>query len=498
MAKFTEHLGLTLPELNEFVNSWNTPLNENLETLDDYLKILEADLVGAGSSSGTWSLLKGTHTNLANRLAVSLNPDGTVDLSSSPEISDIATSNYRGQFPTPVDRLEGLDAEVYDTSQPFGGTRFAPGLPSAGFPKQSIGDASAFRARDFGADAGEFLASPGKPYSPGLVTGGDPALISSGAIGQFTLNVSGSPAIFNIDGYLFRLREGIKVDYSNLSPANNEWVWVYVERDDTGYTGSTFLYDTPAGSSFVDKDLRRLRSGTGDGVTSGSTFTVSGQTFNAIPFEVKPGDLLVVSSGAAAGSYVIDSVDGPEQLTIKGIFRDDLSGVTWYILDDAFPNIGAEIPGASPTLSSSRPSFVAGRVYIGRIQHQTGGPGINAVTFTRGGVYDSGWSAVDAGADFPKTFSHNLGVVPSRVEIWVREASTDPAYRPMVRRQIQTDDTPTYATLLLPSMQPRFTEASAIVDLLNTSTVPAVGPSLFTDTAGSEVAVGEMRVVAWR
>ena len=37
MPTSTTFLNLTLPELNEFVDSWHTVVNGNMETLDDFL-----------------------------------------------------------------------------------------------------------------------------------------------------------------------------------------------------------------------------------------------------------------------------------------------------------------------------------------------------------------------------------------------------------------------------------------------------------------------------
>jgi hypothetical protein len=219
---------------------------------------------------------------------------------------------------------------------------------------------------------------------------------------------------------------------------------------------------------------------------------------------VKSGDVLVIDSGAAAGEYVIDALDGttPDtKLTIKGTFKANLTGLTWHIQDNWHPNIGAVITGTDPTV---QPSFVAGRVYIGRVKHQSAAPPIEVVTFTSGGVYDSGWVV----PSFPQTLPHNLGVVPSSVEIWVRESSASHAYRPLVRRQVLTNfDTsnttvdpsdPKTATLLFPSMFVHTTEVSVIADLLNATTDPLNPVAYFTDSAGVDKVAGEMRIVARR
>jgi hypothetical protein len=493
MARRTAFLKLVLPEYNEFQESWHQPVNENNETIDDWVSDLFESLIGESDSS-TWSQLRGSMPSLADRLDVAINPDGTIDVSGSSEILDIATSASHGQYSSPRERLNEGDRQIYDARQPVAGDRFtaiAPAGPAAASPPEELDSGIALRAMDFGARTSQPISSPHTPWAPGLVVGGSDPFITPFATGQVRLN-AGNGAVFNIDGYAFRLREDVILDYNLIGGLGaNVYVWFYVARPTSDYNNISYRYDGVGGTGVAVKDLRKLQSGT-TGVTSTSIFTDTSARFNTAALgKVKPGDVLVIESGVAAGRYVIDALDGttPDiKLTIKGRFPANLSGLTWHVFDRFHPNLGAV---ATDTASTSRPAFAPGRVYIGRVRHQLAANPDQAVTLQRGGVYDSGWVSVDAATDFPFTRSHNLGTLPSQVQVWFRESETARSYQPLVRREVAGDD------LLFPSVQHHCSEFEVTVLLLNTSTSPALGPSLFTDSAGAEKATGQIRVLAW-
>lgn len=512
MPQFTTFLELTLPEFKEFVNSWHQPVNQNFEEIDDFLQDIHAALVGTGSSA-QWASLRGTLANLAARLDVSIEPDGTLDISGSPSIIDLSTSAVRGQFSSPTDRFNDGDFDIFDARQPFVGGRFVPiptAGPTAGFPEENIDPGMAIRAADFSAKTGRPISSPKMPWSPGLVTGGANPLIAGLGIGQVRISADSPPAVFDIDGYVFRMREIIDLDWNLLTPANNQYVWIYISRDEADYNNANFRYTAPGGGPVATKDLRKLQQGTGTGSTSGSTFTATGTLFNTAAFgKVKAGDTLVITSGPAAGSYVIDALDGvlPDtKFTVRGIFKAASSGVNWHILDNAHPNIGAVL---TDTTTTTLPAFAPGRVYIARAQHQSGGNPINIVTFLAGGVYDSGWITVTASIDFPLSLTHNLGQFPTDVEVWFRTGATaTQIYEPRVRRQVVTNfDTAnatvepgdvSIASLLFPSAHVHTTDVALTVTLLNATTLPAKPVALFTDSGGTDQTVGQIRVIARR
>ena len=499
MPNFTSFLKLSLPSLGEFVDSWNDPVNENFEDLDDWTKDLFLSLVGAGVGS-TWSALRGSLNSLSERLDVSIAADGSIDVSGSQGILDMATSAFTGQFDNPRDRLNSSDSEVFDAG------------PSAGFPEELLDSGIAIRSADFGANSAEPISSPTKPWAPGLVVGGaDPLLTGSGVAGEIQINAGSVPAIFNIDGYIFRIFEDILFDYGNLAGlVANDFVWIYVERKEANYNTAAFRYSEFGGTP-VAKDLRKLESGT-NGVTSNSTFTSFGATFDTNPFKVKPGHILRITSGTAAGDYVIDALDGTvpnTKLTIRGLFKTNVSGANFDIIDNAMPNIGAAIATSTPSDETSQPPFEEGRVYIGRIKHLGGGSPNPRVSFARGGVHDSGWLPItDISTDFPLDVDHELGVIPSSIEIWVRESSSDRSYRPIVKRQILTNFDEGNTTvdvgdakkddLLFPSLFTNTSEIQATITVLNESTDPAKPPALFTDIGGVDKLTGEIRVISRR
>lgn len=495
MPRFTDFLNLTLGEYREFVNSWNRPLNQNFEDLDDWLKDLRDGLVGTGSGP-VWADLRGSMASLAARLDVSINPDGTIDATSSPDILNMSTSTVEGAFDSPRARLDAGDLRAFNARQPFPGGRFTPipsAGPSAGYPYEQVDSGIAVRSMDFGTSP---LASPRVPWTQGLVTGGASPLITGLGIGQLRISADSPPAVFGIDGYVFRLREIIDLDYNLLSPANGNWVWIFVDRTEANYNSANYRYTAPTGGAVAAKDLRKLQTGS-DGVTSTSTFSSASALFNTKPFgKVRPGDTLVISSGAAAGSYVINALDltTPDtKFTIRGTFKADVSGVAWYVLDEAHPNIGAVV-----TAANVLPAFATGRVYIARAVHNSAGAPTGIVTFRAGGVYDSGWVSVDATLDFPLTLTHNLGAVPTQLEVWCRASSVaSEIYPAQVKRTVVTDTAgPSTADFMVPAFHVRSSDTEAVLKLQNASTVPLAAAAVFTDSGGTDYTACEIRVIA--
>ena len=520
MPDYTSFLNLTLPELNEFLNSWNEPVNQNMEDLDDWLKDLHDNLVATGTGS-VWSSLRGSMDSLAERLNVSIRTDGTIDVSSSADVLNMAISEVRGEgfepsgVSSPRARLDENDFEVYGARQPFGGDRFAPfpvSGPSAGFPPEGIDSGVAIRTADYGVTPNEPISSPVRPWTAGLMMSTNP-FVTGVDESQIRLNAASAPAIFNIDGYTFRLREDILFDYAATSPVTDEYQWFYAERVEAGYNNANFKYSEIGGTP-VAKDLRKLKSGS-SGSTGGSPvlneFQVAAGLFTTAPFVPQEGDILVVEgSSAASGSYVILSITDGNNLVIKGQFYGSGSGLTWHILDNSMPNIGVAVAVANADEPTSRPPVVAGRVYFARAKQVSAAPPFPLVNFIKGGVYDSGWLDKDSG-DFPITaHEHLLGAIPSSVELWVRVDETEPAYRPTVRRQLVTKmssanfpdpvagDTSFNTNFRLPSMYYRCSDTEINIYLASESTDPSLPAALFTDSSGAEQTSGQIRIIARR
>jgi len=520
MPQKTTFLSLTLPEFQEFIDSWHDPVNQNMEDLDAFLEDLHNALVDT-SATGTWAPLRGSLGSLADRLDVSINTDGTIKIGSSPDILALSSSSTNGTEASPDDdprgRFDRSDFEIYDARQPFVGGRFTPfgGTgPSAGFPEEELDAGIAARVADFGAftetNGVGPVSSPQRPAAPGLVAGGAPTFISApGGDRILSLDGSGATAVFNIDGYMFRIREQVDIDLTPAGFTDTNYVWVYVERVGANY-GSTFLYNQDGG--YAVKDLRILQNGTA-GSTSTSTFTDAAALFNtAVLGKVRPGDVLVIDDTTAAGKYVIDSVDSDIQVTIRGTFKANVTAAAdWHVQDDHQPNIGAAEGGADP---EEMPPFVPGRVYIGRARYAAASFPTEVITFARGGVYDSGWQSVTAAGLFgtPLVLSHDLGVPPTSVDIFVRSAANAPTYQPILERRFMTDFNPAnlpgaivigdfiFHTQLVPSVRWHSTTEDITVRLLNAQTgnLTPVAAALFTDSAGTDITSGEMRVVCKR
>jgi hypothetical protein len=517
MPSFTDFLKLSLPALSEFTDSWNEPMNQNFEDIDNWTEDLYKGLSTTGASS-LWASLRGNTASLVARLAVSIDNDGNINVSTSQPFLDMQTSAYYTDpadvFTTPRDRLNDGDRRNYEAGQPFPNGRFVPtdeSGPSAGYPHAELDAGIAIRSADFGAKALVPVSSPQKPWAPGLILGGSSTFINPAGIGMVDI-LAASPAIFNIDGYVFRLRDNIRFDYNGISPNPSEYVWIYVDRAEAGYANADFKFSEPTGTP-IARDLRVIKSGSGTTTivpNDTNTFSASGSPgFDSEPFKVKEGDTLRILTGGDAGDYVIDALDGAtpdDKLTIKGKFKVGNLTAGFEIIDNAMPSIGAVVPTANPTESYALPDYVAGRVYIGRVLHNAGGNPTEAVTFAKAGVYDSGW-LVGTTTDFP----HELGAIPSRIEISVRADSTAPAQKPLVLRQIQTaggplvegaPNTTTYnlSNLLLPSLWQYADERNIKVGLVNQTDESTI--ALFTDFTGAPADVaalnGQIRIVAWR
>jgi len=530
MSSRSNFLNLILPELYEFVNSWNAPVNQNMESIDDFCEDLSNSLIGT-SATPTWAALRGSLGSLATRLDVSINADGTLDLSSSPGLLDMAESAWTGSFGSPVARLNDTDAQLYAAGAPVDGGRFTPipafgsagaGSPHSGavstsvegYPHGGVADALALVGSGFGRSL-EQSSSPHhlRGWEPGLVVGGGSPFITGVGAYKIRFN-SGTAALFNIDGYAFRLREDVELDYSGLGVTPTHYAWVYVERVQAGYTPTALFKFAGAGGTPAQRDLRKLQPevAASDGSSSGNLFTSPSAKFlTGAPLnigKVKPGDVLVVESGLAQGEYVIEGlVGGSEEtnLTIKGVFPAAVTGFPWHVRDNWHPNFGVVSTGS--TSATARPPKVEGRVYIGRFIET--GALLAPTNFAQGGSVDSGWLA-----GISTSFVHNLGANPASVDVWCRVIGSGVVYRPVVRREFMTSLAITgiapiagdrkHAPFLVPSLYVRSTEMEVTLALLNANPDSLTGSpqleALFTDSAGVDQLAGgcEIRVVVRR
>ena len=524
MAGQTTYLQLSLPGLGEFNNSWHTPNNQNFETIDDFAEAIKLALVDGSTINATYAALTGDFANLAARLDVSINSNGTIDLSGSPEILDLASSLIDGTFTAPTNRFEASDLERRTARNPVPSDRFTPSSPGISTAWGDIESGRSLLARDYnsptyspaGMEGG--IPTPSMPAGHGYIDG--PAtLLATAGFEQVKIaadDVPGMRALFNIDGYLFSIREPIILDLSAAGLGSPETIYIFVERDESEYGNAAYLYTCGTASvAAAAKDLRQLQAGAtpaAGGTTSitGKTFTVSGATFVSAALEsespVKTNDLLVIYGGTDAdGSYTILSV-AEEVLTLEAAPRAARSGLSWYVYDPAMPNIGFE----DPAIDTSPPAVSSGRALIGQVQYNGAGSNISApVTYAKNGVYDSGWLGPYDAADIAAlgALNHNLGVHPTHVDIFVREtigaaASNDAkVYEPLVQRKFSFVDDAGYPdpatsyegsmAILVPSLRWRAT-ATTITLSLTASPLGTqhLDPAIFTDEGGAEYGDG--------
>ncbi len=523
MPNQSDFLKLVLPLFGEFADSWDQVLDQNFELLDDHLADLRRALLSGTPTqpaSGEYAALAGTRANLAARLNVSIKPDGTLDLDNSPALAALGSSVTNGDdylgtgMPnkSPRLRFDFSDLEIWRARGPLYGARFDPAATAVGLLDEGL----AVRARDGGAlDDSRPISSPDRPFVSGLVQGPDSFLVGVAANQvkfDATLGAPTSWPVFNVDGFVFRLRQGVILDLTSdvtgapLGPG--DIVYLFVARSDYGNANSIVKLATDPGPAAV-RDLRRLQQGT-DGIIAGKTLTSASANFqgSATQWAVLPGDLLVVDSGPAAGNYVIAAVPSPGSVRIAGTFKaDGLSGQTWHVQDDAHPSLGC-IKVADAT---TEPPFVRGRVYVGRGQigatgfGAVGGAPLTKIAFPQSGVFDSGWLDVNL-SSFPMLFEHNLGMLPTAVQVWVREGAGGESFAPAALRQfvVDFDTTSTTVTpgsakkamLRIPSLYWHSTRQRTLVHL--NSSDPEARGELFTRDDGTHVVSGQIRLVAWR
>jgi len=500
MPNYSSYLNLIKPFLGEFPDSWDQPWADNMEKIDVFCQELDKALVSGGGTTALYSVLKGTKPSLADRLAVSIYSDGTLNLDNSPSIANLSSSSVNGTFTSPRDRFEFEEFEIWHARSPGHDDRFSTTPTAQGYLDEGL----AQRVRECKPETfAQAISSPARYNCSGRIQGQN-IYMAGVASNEVVLAASiGSPSswsVYNIDGYLFRIRQGIVLNMANDSAGtalvNGDIVYLFIQRGDYGNAFSKFKLSSDPGTAAV-KDLRRLQEGTDGALSGNSSFSSASAAFSgsSTKWSVLPGDCLVITGGTAAGRYLVDAVPTANSLTIRGIFRaTSLSGVSWYIEDNSHPNLGC----IKVTDAYADPPVVAGRVYIGRGQLDAGGfMGVGSggeIAFPNGDVYDSGWYGVNVAGGFPATFEHNLGVLPSHVEIFARESAATESYQPMVARLLGLGGTEKYR---VPSMI-HYADKHHITVILAMSGLGVV-PALFTKSDNTtDVTFGQIRVIARR
>lgn len=363
MAGKTNFLDLVLPANNEFNNTWEIPMNDNFVKVDLAIEDISNEIQSARFAK----------TTLAEFLAVAHFSDGT--LRPSDEQADGRNSPVYG------DDAGGEDFELKD--------------------RLDLGEYETFYARENEADLLTNLSRrlADNDYLDKVLQGaadndGAPNFLSSSGA-EFLLNGDPTEILFNVGGYLMKLRDDISVDV-------------------TGADGTKYLYAQRPTSTFIvyDRSTQEAAATTSNALNNDKVQVIvdSGQDFSAQ--KVRAGMILRVLNTQVAGDYVIDTVgfDGnADQLLIIGKFSTAIASINYQILDPLRPEFVVE--------DTYAPGY--GKCYIGEGDF-AGGSLTSDRTYAFKGKYESPYEAIDVTSTPTQTttLNHNLGKLPSKITVY--------------------------------------------------------------------------------
>jgi hypothetical protein len=145
---------------------------------------------------------------------------------------------------------------------------------------------------------------------------------------------------------------------------------------------------------------------------------------------VRAGDLLVIAGGANAGEYVVDTIASETVLTVLAGFPAALGpgSSNWAVRDELAPSFGFVDDIALP------PAQV-GRVYVAEGVLAAGPVLTGFRVYAKHGVFDSGDRTITGPIPYGgnagsliDTIDHNLGAVPTEVDVFVTSAVGSPPY----------------------------------------------------------------------
>ena len=371
MSLTTTFLSLVLPQNGEYVDTWDDPLNANLQKIDLWAFGVNQEIVDArfGESS------------LKNFLLQSFNNDGT--LKPTEEVLNSRSSLlYGDQSPAGVDfdlatRLFQSDKEVFYAREGSSDLRQALAVRSSKASKVLEG------SKD----------SNGLPVWMG----------STGT----NINLDGATQniLFLISGKVGRVRKLEQIPVS-------------------GSVGTKQVYAqfNPEGLVRVNGDTNNPPPTTASGSTGsdGAKVTIfSDLTVDFTTKDVKPGDILeIIGNGANAGLYQIGVVapgGNVNQLKILGVFPGGSSASLNYTVRDPF----AVTLGVDDTLTPAD-----GKFYIGEADYDgTGITAVRAIHFDDFFIGD--WRSVDVSTapTFTEVWNHKLFDDALDIEIQVSQAN---------------------------------------------------------------------------
>lgn len=371
MATATPNIGLTLPANGEFFNNWNVPMNTNFTIIDTYIGNINAELESSA----------GTQEDLAARLAVSLNPDGSL-IPSPQQAAATISAVYGGFFAdsSPFDlngRIEAGDDEVFDARQAL------PGL---------------IDSLAWGPDQNKHNCILSAPSS---------YLTSTGAV--VSLNGSVTPVVANINGYRQQIRT---IKTTTVS----------------GSAGTYYLKLTRTAGG-----VAYITSNSGNGaistyVTNGLLATFTDLSTNFVTSGVQPGDVLNITGPALDPNlgfqYVVLATNTQDptnlttnQIAIYGQFVEATSSLNYTLTNQVDATLSF-----TNTAHAKVFTRVSNVIYIGRVAFD--GTNVTSVTAYQAlGVY-SGFTSISlGGGNFSVTIPHNIGYYPSKVSLYGSQAS---------------------------------------------------------------------------
>jgi hypothetical protein len=366
MASKTPNIQLIKPAAGEYFNRWNEPVNQNWDILDEEVGSLKEEVIDA----------RGTESTLADRLNNGLELDGQIKLTS--ELSDLRSSTIYGSDDGTADytidqRIEKSEVEVWYARQ----------------QAAQLIDAMAWNGDESAHNAVLSAASNYITYAGAVVT----------------VNGAVTPVEANISGY----RQVIRTNKTTTISGASGTRYLYLERSSAGEV----IYTIPSATGTVStysptSKLCKFASSTGNFVTAG----------------VKPGDILKITgpvSNPNVGDYVVlaTSVEDPTNLNpnevrIVGEFFTSSTGVDAQVVNTISPTLGV-----TSTAHSKKFSKISNRIYIGRCVFD--GTNVTSVTiYASKGQYDE---FISVTADFAQTVAHNLGYIPSKIELYGSQAN---------------------------------------------------------------------------
>ena len=356
MANTSDFLKLVLPQNGEYVDTWDQPLNDNLNVIDAWAKAVATEI--ADSRFG--------ETSLKNFLQIAHQPDGSLKATAE-VVKSRSSSAYGDENPDGTDfdlakRLSQSDKEVLAAREGYSDLR----------------SNAAFRSFSAG------MVMDGAKDSNGY-----PTWLGSTGV---NLQIDGSitPVHFMIGGFIVKTR---KLEQLTIA----------------GGVGTKQLYATynPNGLIIVDGDSAvappLVASGT-VGSDGAKIRLFEDLTVDFVTSGVKPGDVLeILLNGQNSGQYSVKQVGvlgNPNRLIIQGVFPGSAQASLNYTISDPFAVSFGYDDVQAP---------VQGKLYIGEADFDG-----TAITATRAmhfqDTFIGEWRAVDlsATASFTEIWNHKL------------------------------------------------------------------------------------------